>query len=287
MPHPTAGTYNEGDLFEDRHGTLWLCTRGGTPGEWIVTERVEPNELPLETLENMPFDLKRLLIAHRLQEIAKDSHPITYHGNGFTQVFVRTNPKMRLHIWHPEMPSRRYPPTPIHNHRFSFESRVLVGAVENRVYDLEYLPEHMLRSALDKDHVYDVYEVQRGLNHVPRNVGVKRRVAKAKIKRRAIQTVPAGESYAFAHSAFHESVPHGLTVTLATKTEECAFAPRILCPEGTVPVCAFDSTYTEDQMWEAVDTALEALNGDQLQTLLLFTLKMSEDQEAQDGKRED
>ncbi len=57
---------------------------------------------------------------------------ITLHGLGFIQVQL---PAGRLHVWHPELPRRLcFHHSSIHDHRFDFESLVLVGSMENTNY---------------------------------------------------------------------------------------------------------------------------------------------------------
>ena len=58
---------------------------------------------------------------------------ITLHGLGFIQLQLEGG--QRLHVWHPSLPRRKcYEESFIHDHRFSFESTVLVGSLVNRVY---------------------------------------------------------------------------------------------------------------------------------------------------------
>lgn len=58
---------------------------------------------------------------------------ITLHGLGFLQWQLAGN--QRLHVWHPELPRRRcFEHSAIHDHRFGFVSRVLIGLQVNRTY---------------------------------------------------------------------------------------------------------------------------------------------------------
>ena len=59
--------------------------------------------------------------------------PISLHGLGFIQVQLQGD--LRLHVWHPDLPRRRcFEHSAIHNHRFRFESLVLVGVQINIKY---------------------------------------------------------------------------------------------------------------------------------------------------------
>ena len=56
---------------------------------------------------------------------------ISLHGLGFIQVIMPNN--ARLHVWHPDLPRRScFEHSSIHNHRFGFESRVLIGTQVNQ-----------------------------------------------------------------------------------------------------------------------------------------------------------
>jgi len=55
---------------------------------------------------------------------------ITLHGLGFVQ--IQLEGKQRMHVWHPELPRRAcFEHSAIHNHRFDFDSLVIVGTQIN------------------------------------------------------------------------------------------------------------------------------------------------------------
>lgn len=61
---------------------------------------------------------------------------ITLHGLGFIQCKLPNN--SRLHVWHPELPRRAcFDYSAIHNHRFSFMSRILIGTQINHLWRVE------------------------------------------------------------------------------------------------------------------------------------------------------
>lgn len=64
---------------------------------------------------------------------------ITLHGLGFVQVQLEGN--QRLHVWHPELPRRAcFEHSSIHDHRFDFTSRVLVGMQRNIAFRADPSP---------------------------------------------------------------------------------------------------------------------------------------------------
>jgi hypothetical protein len=60
---------------------------------------------------------------------------ITLHGLGFVQVQLQG--EQRLHVWHPELPRRAcFEHSAIHDHRFNFASRVIIGSQINHCYQM-------------------------------------------------------------------------------------------------------------------------------------------------------
>jgi len=71
--------------------------------------------------------------------VARDFSPvkeqITLHGLGFIQ--VKLSETRRMHVWHPDLPRRAcFDFSAIHNHRFSFRSKVLIGRQVNRRFNV-------------------------------------------------------------------------------------------------------------------------------------------------------
>jgi len=59
--------------------------------------------------------------------------PIVLHPNGFLQYTLPSG--HRMHVWHPDMPQAQKVYTPIHDHTFAFESRIILGELVETVYD--------------------------------------------------------------------------------------------------------------------------------------------------------
>lgn len=63
-------------------------------------------------------------------------NPPRVHGNGFIQLDL--DETMRLNVWgHPEIPHQSQT-SKIHDHRFSFISHVIIGALTNIEYRINY-----------------------------------------------------------------------------------------------------------------------------------------------------
>ena len=80
---------------------------------------------------------------------------ISLHGLGFLQVKLPGN--QRIHVWHPDLPRRKcWESSNIHDHRFGFISRVLVGRQINQLYrEVPFAP------ASDPTHIAYLHEGNR------------------------------------------------------------------------------------------------------------------------------
>lgn len=141
--------------------------------------------------------------------------------------------EQRIHVWHRSLVREGIRGHgDAHNHRFSFVSKVLCGAIDSQLLTVE----------LSEKGAFDVYEVEnaraaqgRTGSHDGRCVVVARASA---IAHRPVLT-HAGQEYEFPRGAFHASRFLGTTVTLVTKFDQREEPARILCPHGEPLVHAF------------------------------------------------
>jgi hypothetical protein len=158
-----------------------------------------------------------------------------HFGVGALQAYLHEGSgiEQRIHIWHESLvkPGIRGRGD-VHNHRFSFVSQVLCGAIDNQTVHVE----------LNERGHFDLYEVEnaraahgRTGNHDGRCVVVARASAIAGRP----ELTHAGQSYEFPRGAFHCSRFIGTTVTLVTKFDQRDERARILCPHGEELVHAF------------------------------------------------
>ncbi|WP_346395926.1 hypothetical protein [Pseudomonas syringae] len=174
------------------------------------------------------------------------SDKITLHGLGFVQ--VQLDGGQRLHVWHPELPRRTcFEQSAIHDHRFSFTSRVLVGEQRNIEFKAEADPlgEYMLY----------LHEGARtacgGRPWVPDG-----RVRMVKIYE---ETVMAGLTYAQTAYHYHRTEPQGdgKVATIMQKLGEYSRGAHSSCLIGTPPDDQFDRyQWTPAQLWEVVRSVL-------------------------------
>ncbi|UTC29564.1 hypothetical protein BAMBUS_05060 [Brevundimonas phage vB_BpoS-Bambus] len=201
-----------------------------------------------------PETLKRASAAAnaRIKEIlsVSDQHPLyqtvraglisgtlkpRYHaGVGFAQVYL--NEDVRLHLWHPDLPTEPESFGCRHDHRFDFTSTVLLGAVTNI-----FLSAHdsVVRLNADEDHALDGAGVFSEWEVMPAHLGS----AEPTIRRDGvdvtidgIEVIRAGETYSFPKRRYHESRGHGVTLTVMKKFNQEETWAGILAPRGQAPV---------------------------------------------------
>ena len=168
------------------------------------------------------------------------------HGNGFFQLDLKTG--YRLHVWDPTAPRAQSVRTPIHDHRFSFESLILFGTQRHFEYRVIPTPEKNLST-------HKIYEAKPRVRQdtllTPTGVSVE-----ASVSRRLY--VPAGQVYSFQQHKFHETPVNEYVVTLLKKTKEDPnHAPRVLVPAGTEP----DNDFTRydmptEHIWAIINEAV-------------------------------
>lgn len=187
-----------------------------TPGVYITEPAMHP------TFAN----IRAGLVTGRLK-------PRYHAGVGFAQLYLSDN--VRLHVWHPDLPTEPESFGCRHNHRFDFTSTVLVGAVTNIFLDVTQGGREIAGSGgefVEGYGYFDEWEVQ------PAHLGaavptIKNRGVDLGI--RAIELVPAGETYEFPKRVYHESRGHGTTVTVMRKFNQEDTWAGIVAPAGQPP----------------------------------------------------
>ena len=172
---------------------------------------------------------------------------ITLHGLGFVQVQLEGN--QRLHVWHPELPRRAcFESSAIHNHRFDFDSRILVGEQIN----IEFADLPSTSAAFIRE-THELY-----LHEGARTAGGGRpwqpngRVDMRQTSRAVIQ---AGMTYHMKAYDFHRTEPggDGKVVTLLKKGWEGKKGAQSSCIIGIQPNTDFDRyQWSPAQLWEIV-----------------------------------
>lgn len=190
----------------------------------------------------MLIDVDKLRYRAEMDERLRPRH---HAGTGFIQAYIKRN--VRLHIIHPDFPPTRQD-TGIHNHRFSFHSKILMGQLTNTVYGLR------------KGNDHEVYEVYCG----SKDAGEFRivepvKVGACSVKVLSTQVMRAGDDYTFELGLFHTSRGEGVTATLMTKLWECHTDSLVVVPNGTSMRSAFADQPPEEKLWEIVEFVARSL----------------------------
>jgi len=180
------------------------------------------------------------------RDFTATAEQISMHGLGFIQVKLPGN--QRLHVWHPDLPRRQcFDHSSIHNHRFSFQSTVIVGEQVNRRYLIAPDPEgtHDLIS-------HDGPRSEKG----GRMSFVTGRVA---VQALSDETYGPGETYFMPELAYHETPNSGVVVTLMRKLSEGVVHASSLITHGETFDQDFDRfQMSESGLWGVVIDALQS-----------------------------
>lgn len=171
---------------------------------------------------------------------------ITLHGLGFVQIQLEGN--QRLHVWHPELPRRScYEHSAIHDHRFNFVSRILVGAQINHCFQL----------SRDDHGEYVLY-----LHEGARTAGGGRPWTpdgRANLLPDGIYEIAAGNDYNTQAYDYHRTEPggDGRVATLMAKRGDYPQGAHSICRFGVEPDTDFDRfQWSPAQLWEVVSDVL-------------------------------
>lgn len=139
-----------------------------------------------------------------MKDFTPTKETISLHGLGFIQLVLPGD--QRMHVWHPDLPRRQcYEHSAIHNHRFSFTSRVLRGKQRNVRVDLE----------LAKNGTHTVIS-----HNGPRSEKGGRLsypVAECNVFERAAEVYEPGQEYSMPELEYHHTPVDGVVVTLIRK----------------------------------------------------------------------
>lgn len=154
-----------------------------------------------------------------IKDFTPTRETISLHGLGFIQLVLDGD--QRMHVWHPDLPRRScYEHSSIHNHRFSFTSRVLVGTQRNVRVDVE----------LVRDGTHDVIS-----HNGPRSDKGGRLsypVAQCNVYEREMEVIEAGMEYFMPAMEYHYTPVDGVVVTLMKKFDSRTIHANSICRRG-------------------------------------------------------
>jgi len=198
-----------------------------------------------------PNIMASLYISHSIEQAKEVGHKPRIHPNGFVQLDLA--PGERLHIWPDQPLPRPRIEVPIHDHSFSFDSHVLVGAIRNSIYQARPETEGLHR-------IFEIFPFMAVGIHNPFTLKDRRRHHMEVV---STNTTRAGEDYSFPAFELHETYVEGFTATVITVTaiDKLRHA-RVAVPFPEIPDSDFrrDSA-PEEELWDII-AKLEAHSTD-------------------------
>ncbi len=185
------------------------------------------------------------------------------HGNAFVQLPLQNG--NRVHIWSEDLPQAEVVDISIHNHRYSFKSKILYAAIENLILDVhKVLPEPTQPIYY---HLYKVdYNSKYGITpNVPKSTVLKISDEQFTYEITSSNIHHVNSTYNFQAGLFHQINPlDSLVVTLVNKyfilpTE--IMAAICLCPANSIPDNNFDKikSVNENIIWNVIDKVIRKL----------------------------
>ena len=181
----------------------------------------------------------------KAKDFTATAEQISLHGLGFIQVKLPGG--KRLHVWHPALPRRScFEFSAIHNHRFSFESLVLIGEHTNQRY--------LVRPSAVGSHnriSHDGPRSEKGgrLSYVAGRVTV---------WPLDIERYFPGQSYQMQPLEYHATRNDGVVITLMSKLHEGSVHASSLIEHGYEFDQGFDRfQLSEQQLWDFVVDAFK------------------------------
>lgn len=174
----------------------------------------------------------------QVEEARAEGREPRVHPNGFLQLDL--DESRRLHVWDESLP-RQVVRTPIHDHVFTFRSRVILGAVTNVHLRLVDSPEGN-------------FVVHRAVDRAGEETRLESTGQRVFAEVESTDRYEAGDMYDFPALQFHDSHPEGRTATVMVKLPaRYADGPRVLVPYGQRPDNAFEREAADtERLWELV-----------------------------------
>jgi hypothetical protein len=172
------------------------------------------------------------------------------HGNGFIQLDLTD--RVRLHVWGDPRIPRQDVPSLIHNHIFSFDSKIIVGQLIHRTMMLMPHPEG----------AYTLYKAESAIPKTDQSILLSTG-EKANVTITEERLLRTGEVYHFPEYAFHETVSpwpcatviekHGATLAQSDGLNQ----PLVLVPTGQLPDNSFDRyAFNPNLLWSIIYSVL-------------------------------
>lgn len=164
----------------------------------------------------------------------KDLHPY-YFGLGFIQ--LKINPYQRYHFYHSNLSPILNIEEEVHNHRYSFDSTVLLGKITNKLYS--FSPDNQGEFILENESCNEAIKI----DNVQPIRGFLDLVSTIEIS--------AGETYHMDYSALH-TVSSSQCITRLERTDYQQQFAQVVRHGNATKICPFSSKLPEAQCWAII-----------------------------------
>lgn len=168
---------------------------------------------------------------------------IHYFGLGFIQ--IKLDQANRVHVYTGALP-RTVEEEDVHDHRYNFVSRILHGALDQRIFEVPFdgTPTHFM--------VQENCQPKAD-NHVPEESKL------CRIQPVFQKVYLAGDSYFIDHNTFHTVDSHDAITHVCRGGYQKDLA-NVVYPMSNKLVCPFSIKVPEEQLWEIVGQRIEEIS---------------------------
>jgi len=160
-----------------------------------------------------------------------------YFGLGFIQ--LKIDEQYRVHFYSPKIPPIV---DDIHNHRYDFESTILMGTLTNTLWGVKEGDTHIRRSeSCNPDIKSEKIEKKCAVEFISKTI------------------YTAGQTYKMSESEFHQ-VSANNCITFLKRGPMLKKCADIIAPKDTQPVCPFSRRVQEENLWVIIKEMLAQLN---------------------------
>jgi hypothetical protein len=166
---------------------------------------------------------------------------IHYFGLGFIQ--LKLDHHNRIHFYTSKLPAI-VPDEDIHNHRYDFHSKVLMGSLSQEIYQV---------IECDGDYSGNYVREKESCNA---DVKCDEPGVPCEVKLLSTQTFSEGSHYWVDHGTFHK-VHSTHCVTMLTRSDYKKDLADVVRPAGEAKVCPFSKKIEPEELWAIVEEMLK------------------------------
>lgn len=174
-----------------------------------------------------------------LLQILKETNP-HYFGLGFIQ--CKINKYERIHIYHPDLMPIVNIEEEVHNHRYDFESTILLGSITNKKY--EFIEGSKQTHFLQNESCNETIKVENNQNKY------------GTINLISEDTVNVGESYFMRYDEFH-TFQTTQCITYLKRSDYKQDLAQVIRPLNNEIICPFSKKLKEEECWEIINKTLK------------------------------